>query len=104
MAMEPDILLMDEPFAALDALTRRTCQDELLQLWAKPNSPCCSSPIRSRRQSRSATASCCCRRIPAGVKAEVVDVDRVSSEDGSAARLEKADPMICCLPTAVTAH
>jgi NitT/TauT family transport system ATP-binding protein len=33
MAMEPDILLMDEPFAALDALTRRTCQDELLQLW-----------------------------------------------------------------------
>ena len=35
MAMEPDILLMDEPFAALDALTRRTCQDELLQLWAE---------------------------------------------------------------------
>jgi len=34
MAMEPDILLMDEPFAALDALTRRQMQDELLQLWA----------------------------------------------------------------------
>jgi NitT/TauT family transport system ATP-binding protein len=34
MAMEPDILLMDEPFAALDALTRRKMQDELLQLWA----------------------------------------------------------------------
>jgi len=33
MAMEPDILLMDEPFAALDALTRRQMQDELLQLW-----------------------------------------------------------------------
>jgi NitT/TauT family transport system ATP-binding protein len=33
MAMEPDILLMDEPFAALDALTRRKMQDELLQLW-----------------------------------------------------------------------
>jgi NitT/TauT family transport system ATP-binding protein len=33
MAMEPDILLMDEPFAALDALTRRRMQDELLQLW-----------------------------------------------------------------------
>src|SRR2546429_6252356 len=35
MAMEPDILLLGEPFAGLDALTLRTCQDELLQLWAE---------------------------------------------------------------------
>ena len=33
MAMKPDVLLMDEPYAALDALTRRKMQDELLQLW-----------------------------------------------------------------------
>ncbi len=33
MAMEPDVLLMDEPFAALDALTRRQMQEELLELW-----------------------------------------------------------------------
>ncbi|HEV7418186.1 MAG TPA: ATP-binding cassette domain-containing protein, partial [Tianweitania sediminis] len=33
MAMEPKVLLMDEPFAALDALTRRKMQDELLELW-----------------------------------------------------------------------
>ncbi len=33
MAMEPKILLMDEPFAALDALTRAKMQEELLQLW-----------------------------------------------------------------------
>ena len=33
MAMEPEILLMDEPFAALDALTRRKMQEELLELW-----------------------------------------------------------------------
>ena len=32
MAMEPAILLMDEPFAALDALTRAKMQEELLQL------------------------------------------------------------------------
>jgi NitT/TauT family transport system ATP-binding protein len=33
MAMEPQILLMDEPFAALDALTRAKMQEELLRLW-----------------------------------------------------------------------
>jgi NitT/TauT family transport system ATP-binding protein len=33
MAMDPEILLMDEPFAALDALTRAKMQEELMQLW-----------------------------------------------------------------------
>ena len=33
MALEPSVLLMDEPFAALDALTRREMQEELLELW-----------------------------------------------------------------------
>jgi NitT/TauT family transport system ATP-binding protein len=33
MALEPKILLMDEPFAALDALTRRQMQEEVLRLW-----------------------------------------------------------------------
>jgi NitT/TauT family transport system ATP-binding protein len=33
LAMEPRILLMDEPFAALDSLTRTKMQEELLQLW-----------------------------------------------------------------------
>ena len=33
MSMEPQILLMDEPFAALDALTRGKMQEDLLELW-----------------------------------------------------------------------
>jgi NitT/TauT family transport system ATP-binding protein len=35
IANDPDVMLMDEPLAALDALTRLSLQDELLRIWSE---------------------------------------------------------------------
>jgi NitT/TauT family transport system ATP-binding protein len=103
MAMEPDILMMDEPFAALDALTRRTCQDELLQLWAETKFTVLFVTHSIAEAIKIGNRILLLSPHPGRVKAEVVDVDQVSGEDGSAARLEKQIHDLLFADTA-TAH
>jgi NitT/TauT family transport system ATP-binding protein len=89
MAMEPDILLMDEPFAALDAMTRRTCQDELLGLWEETRFTVMFVTHSIAEAIKIGNRILLLSPHPGRVKAEVVDVDTTSPTDGSAGRLEK---------------
>jgi NitT/TauT family transport system ATP-binding protein len=89
MAMEPDILLMDEPFAALDALTRRQMQDELLQLWEGTHFTVMFVTHSIAEAIKIGNRILLLSPHPGRVKAEVSDVDQVSATDGSAAQLER---------------
>ena len=40
LSIEPKIMLMDEPFSALDALTRGTLQDEVRRVCQETGQPC----------------------------------------------------------------
>lgn len=49
LILDPDIILMDEPFSALDIQTRQLMENELLELWAEPaaGAPAGSAPSRA---------------------------------------------------------
>ena len=88
MAMEPDVLLMDEPYAALDALTRRKMQEELLQLWDDTHFTVLfvthSIPEAIKCGSRILLLS----PHPGQVKAELVSVPREGTDPQAAKELE----------------
>jgi NitT/TauT family transport system ATP-binding protein len=89
MAMEPDILLMDEPFAALDALTRRRMQDELLQLWNDTHFTVLFVTHSIAEAIRIGSRILLLSPHPGRVKAEIEDVTSVSADAQAAADLER---------------
>jgi NitT/TauT family transport system ATP-binding protein len=88
MAMEPDILLMDEPFAALDALTRRRMQDELLQLWQDTKFTVLFVTHSIAEAIRIGNRILLLSPHPGRVKAEVDDVETANAIQGGATKLE----------------
>jgi len=57
-AIQPKMLLLDEPFGALDALTRGVIQDELLKICAATRQTVFMITTTSTRRSCSPTGSC----------------------------------------------
>lgn len=90
MAMEPDILLMDEPFAALDALTRLQMQDELLRLWNEIHFTVIFVTHSIAEAVRIGSEILLLSPHPGRIRAQVTDVQEASKIEGEAARLERA--------------
>ncbi|AKJ69451.1 ABC transporter [Pandoraea thiooxydans] len=88
MAMEPDVLLMDEPFAALDVQARRKMQDELLRLWDDTHFTVMFVTHSIEEAIRIGTRILLLSPHPGQVKAELNSVPRDDEQAESRARLE----------------
>lgn len=82
------IFLMDEPFAALDALTRRRMQDELLQLWQDTKFTVLFVTHSIAEAIRIGNRILLLSPHPGRVKAEVDDVETANAIQGGATKLE----------------
>jgi NitT/TauT family transport system ATP-binding protein len=89
MAMQPDILLMDEPFAALDALTRRRMQDELLELWEETGFTVLFVTHSINEAIRIGNRILLLSPRPGRVKAEIGHIKKAELGEQGTGRLEK---------------
>ncbi|SHH98424.1 NitT/TauT family transport system ATP-binding protein [Sporobacter termitidis DSM 10068] len=74
LAYDPDVLLMDEPFAAVDAQTREVMQDELLSIWEKTGKTVLFVTHNIEEAVGLADKVAVLSRSPGAVK-EVIDID-----------------------------
>jgi NitT/TauT family transport system ATP-binding protein len=91
LATEPDVLLMDEPFAALDAQTRDLLHDELERIWAETGRTIIFVTHNVREAARLADRVVVFTFRPGRIKREfVVDLPRPRQiEDGSVAGMAR---------------
>ena len=87
--MEPDVLLMDEPFAALDALTRQRMQEELLRLWDDTRFTVLFVTHSIDEAIRIGSRILLLSPHPGQVKAELNSLDPADDDPVAAARLER---------------
>ena len=88
MAMQPDILLMDEPFAALDSMTRLTMQDELLRLREQTGCTLLFVTHSIAEAIKIGSRILLLTAHPGRVRAEINNVQRRVREPDGARRLE----------------
>ena len=62
--VQPDLLLMDEPFSALDIHTRQLMEGEILRLWSDSRQTVVFVTHDLDEASRCPTRSLSCRRVP----------------------------------------